>query len=118
MELNYLIRIAVLVCQGKWWCMTVNDSQKEDENLNVAEIVDEVYIEVIMTQGCCCRSSHAHKQQIDDNEIKTFMPVVWGPVYSNNSDGTENQKGTVSALLHTDESAGLSRLAKQKRKTT
>ncbi|XP_044767959.1 zinc finger X-chromosomal protein-like isoform X2 [Neomonachus schauinslandi] len=35
---------------------------------------------------------------------------------SNNSDGIENRNGTASALLHIDESAGLSRLAKQKPK--
>lgn len=34
----------------------------------------------------------------------------------NNSDGIENRNGTASALLHIDESASLSRLAKQKTK--
>ncbi|XP_061309297.1 zinc finger X-chromosomal protein isoform X5 [Pezoporus occidentalis] len=58
----------------------------------------------------------AHEQQIDDTEIKTFMPIAWAAAYGNNNDGIESRNGTASALLHIDESAGLGRLAKQKPK--
>lgn len=49
--------------------MAVNDSQQEDEDLNVAEIADEVYYgSNCRRRECCCSSgSSCHtKQQIDD----------------------------------------------------
>uniref|UniRef100_A0A452U527 Zinc finger protein X-linked n=1 Tax=Ursus maritimus TaxID=29073 RepID=A0A452U527_URSMA len=99
---------SIRVPREKMVYMTVNDSQQEDEDLNVAEIADEVYMEVIVGEE--------DAQQIDDNEIKTFMPIAWAAAYGNNSDGIETRNGTASALLHIDESAGLGRLAKQKPK--
>ncbi|KAM8750156.1 zinc finger X-chromosomal protein-like [Rhynchonycteris naso] len=99
---------------------TVSDSQQEDEDLNVAEITDEVYMEVIVGDEdatvAAAAATAAHEQQIDDDEIKTFMPIAWAAAYGDNSDGIENRNGTASALLHIDESAGLSRLVKQKPK--
>lgn len=88
--------------------MTVNDSQHEDEDLSkqvaflweqefslsavqhsyfffnffflldVAEIADEVYMEVIVGEE---DAAAAHEQQIDDTEIKTFMPIAWAAAY-------------------------------------
>ncbi|XP_049623673.1 zinc finger X-chromosomal protein-like [Suncus etruscus] len=98
--------------------MTVNDSQQNDD-LNVTEIADEVYMEVIVGEedaSVAATATAVHEQQIEDNEIKTFMPVAWAAAYGNNSDGTENRNGTASALVHTDESPGLSVLTKQKPK--
>uniref|UniRef100_A0A2D4HG85 Transcriptional activator Zfx/Zfy domain-containing protein n=1 Tax=Micrurus lemniscatus lemniscatus TaxID=129467 RepID=A0A2D4HG85_MICLE len=92
--------------------MTVNDSQHDDEDLNVAEIADEVYMEVIVGEE---DAAATHEQQIDDSEIKSFMPIAWAAAYGNN-DAVENRNGTASALLHIDESSGLGRLAKQKPK--
>ncbi|XP_070145657.1 zinc finger Y-chromosomal protein isoform X3 [Ovis canadensis] len=100
--------------------MTVSDSQQEDEDLNVAEIADEVYMEVIVGEEdaavAAAAATTVHEQEMDDSEIKTFMPIAWAAAYGNNSDGIENRNGTASALLHIDESAGLGRLAKQKPK--
>ncbi|XP_073886531.1 zinc finger Y-chromosomal protein isoform X3 [Macaca fascicularis] len=99
--------------------MTVNDSQQEDEDLNVAEIADEVYMEVIVGEedaAVAAAAAAVHEQQIDEDEMKTFVPIAWAAAYGNNSDGIENRNGTASALLHVDESTGLGRLAKQKPK--
>nr|XP_035924296.1 zinc finger X-chromosomal protein isoform X4 [Halichoerus grypus] len=90
-----------------------------EDDLDVAEIADEVYMEVIVGEedaAAAAAAAAAHDQQIDDNEIKTFMPIAWAAAYGNNSDGIETRNGTASALLHIDESAGLGRLAKQKPK--
>ncbi|XP_036897860.1 zinc finger X-chromosomal protein-like isoform X3 [Sturnira hondurensis] len=87
-----------------------------EDDLAVAEISDEVYMEVIVGEEDAAVAA-VHEQQIDDSEMKTFMPVAWAAAYgNNNSDGIENYNGTASALLHIDESAGLGRLAKQKPK--
>ncbi|KAM6143958.1 zinc finger X-chromosomal protein isoform 7-T7 [Erethizon dorsatum] len=107
---------SIRVPREKMVYMTVNDSQQEDEDLNVAEIADEVYMEVIVGEEDAAAAAAAHEQQMDDSEIKTFMPIAWAAAYGNNSDGIENRNGTASALLHIDESAGLGRLAKQKPK--
>ncbi|XP_048652385.1 zinc finger X-chromosomal protein isoform X3 [Marmota marmota marmota] len=109
----------IRVPREKMVYMTVNDSQQEDEDLNVAEITDEVYMEVIVGEedaAVTAAAAAVHEQQIDDSEMKAFMPIAWAAAYGNNSDGIENRNGTASALLHIDESAGLSRLAKQKPK--
>ncbi|XP_032698217.1 zinc finger X-chromosomal protein isoform X3 [Lontra canadensis] len=90
-----------------------------EDDLDVAEIADEVYMEVIVGEedaAAAAAAAAAHEQQIDDSEIKTFMPIAWAAAYGNNSDGIETRNGTASALLHIDESAGLGRLAKQKPK--
>ncbi|XP_034856865.1 zinc finger X-chromosomal protein isoform X3 [Mirounga angustirostris] len=90
-----------------------------EDDLDVAEIADEVYMEVIVGEedaAAAAAAAAAHDQQIDDSEIKTFMPIAWAAAYGNNSDGIETRNGTASALLHIDESAGLGRLAKQKPK--
>uniref|UniRef100_A0A8D2GSW1 Zinc finger X-chromosomal protein-like n=1 Tax=Urocitellus parryii TaxID=9999 RepID=A0A8D2GSW1_UROPR len=110
---------SIRVPREKMVYMTVNDSQQEDEDLNVAEITDEVYMEVIVGEedaAVTAAAAAVHEQQIDDSEMKAFMPIAWAAAYGNNSDGIENRNGTASALLHIDESAGLSRLAKQKPK--
>nr|XP_060626099.1 zinc finger X-chromosomal protein isoform X1 [Anolis sagrei ordinatus] len=102
---------SVRIPREKMVYMAVNDSQHEDEELNVAEIADEVYMEVIVGEE---DAAAAHEQPIDDNEMKSFMPIAWAAAYGNNTDAVENRNGTASALLHIDESAGLGRLAKQK----
>ncbi|PNI14131.1 ZFY isoform 2 [Pan troglodytes] len=110
---------SIRVPREKMVYMTVNDSQQEDEDLNVAEIADEVYMEVIVGEedaAVAAAAAAVHEQQIDEDEMKTFVPIAWAAAYGNNSDGIENRNGTASALLHIDESAGLGRLAKQKPK--
>ncbi|KAK2494001.1 hypothetical protein MC885_004818 [Smutsia gigantea] len=116
LDQNNIVRVP----REKMVYMTVSESQQEDEDLNVAEIADEVYMEVIVGEEdaavAAAAAAAVHEQQMDESEIKTFMPIAWAAAYGNNSDGTENRNGTASALLHIDESAGLGRLAKQKPK--
>uniref|UniRef100_A0A8C9B7A8 C2H2-type domain-containing protein n=1 Tax=Prolemur simus TaxID=1328070 RepID=A0A8C9B7A8_PROSS len=110
---------SIRVPREKMVYMTVNDSHFIF--LDVAEIADEVYMEVIVGEedaavAAAAAAAAVHEQQSDDDEMKTFMPIAWAAAYGNNSDGIENRNGTASALLHIDESAGLGRLAKQKPK--
>ncbi|XP_064413298.1 zinc finger X-chromosomal protein [Latimeria chalumnae] len=100
------------VSREKMVYMTVNDSQQEDEELNVTDIADEVYMEVIVGEE---EAAVAHEQQIDDTDIsKTFMPIAWAAAYG--TDGIENRNGTASALLHIDESASIEKLTKPRPK--
>ena len=51
---------------------------------DVAEIADEVYMEVIVGEedaAAAAAAAAAHEQQMDDNEIKTFMPIAWAAAY-------------------------------------
>ncbi|XP_030058241.1 zinc finger X-chromosomal protein isoform X2 [Microcaecilia unicolor] len=94
--------------------MTVNDCQHDDEGLNVAEIADEVYMEVIVGEE---DATVTHQQQIEGNELnKTCIPIAWAAAYGNSADGIESRNGTASALLQIDDSDRLERLAKQKTK--
>ncbi|XP_028378179.1 zinc finger X-chromosomal protein isoform X3 [Phyllostomus discolor] len=75
----------IRVPREKMVYMTVNDSQQEDEDLNVAEIADEVYMEVIVGEedaAAAAAAAAAHEQQIDDSEMKTFMPIAWAAAYA------------------------------------
>uniref|UniRef100_A0A8C5W3C4 Zinc finger protein X-linked n=1 Tax=Microcebus murinus TaxID=30608 RepID=A0A8C5W3C4_MICMU len=76
---------SIRVPREKMVYMTVNDSQQEDEDLNVAEIADEVYMEVIVGEedaAAAAAAAAVHEQQMDDNEIKTFMPIAWAAAYA------------------------------------
>lgn len=46
--------------------------------LDVAEIADEVYMEVIVGEE---DAAATHEQQMDDSEIKSFMPIAWAAAY-------------------------------------
>ncbi|CAO2618056.1 Zinc finger Y-chromosomal protein 1 [Lemmus lemmus] len=57
------------------------------------------------------------KQQMDDSEMKSpFLPIAWTAACGNNSDETENQSVTASAVLHLDESGDLDTLPTRKPK--
>uniref|UniRef100_A0A5F9DSN0 Zinc finger protein X-linked n=1 Tax=Oryctolagus cuniculus TaxID=9986 RepID=A0A5F9DSN0_RABIT len=74
---------SIRVPREKMVYMTVNDSQQEDEDLNVAEIADEVYMEVIVgEEDAAAAAAAVHEQQMDDSEIKTFMPIAWAAAYA------------------------------------
>ncbi|XP_053523170.1 zinc finger X-chromosomal protein-like isoform X4 [Artibeus jamaicensis] len=76
---------SIRVPREKMVYMTVSDSQQEDEDLTVAEITDEVYMEVIVGEedaAVAAAAAAVHEQQIDDNEMKTFMPIAWAAAYA------------------------------------
>ncbi|XP_035145828.1 zinc finger Y-chromosomal protein isoform X5 [Callithrix jacchus] len=76
---------SVRVPREKMVYMTVNDSQQEDEDLNVAEIADEVYMEVIVGEEdapATVAAAAMHEQQIDEDEMKTFVPIAWAAAYA------------------------------------
>lgn len=54
-------------------------------HLDVAEIADEVYMEVIVGEEdaavAAAAAAAVHEQQMDDSEIKTFMPIAWAAAY-------------------------------------
>ncbi|XP_043927767.1 zinc finger X-chromosomal protein [Protopterus annectens] len=67
------------VSREKMVYMTVNDSQNE-EDLSVAEIADQVYMEVIVGEE---DASVNREQQLDDSDLnKTFMPIAWAAAYA------------------------------------
>nr|XP_020759313.1 zinc finger Y-chromosomal protein isoform X3 [Odocoileus virginianus texanus] len=76
---------SIRVPREKMVYMTVSDSQQEDEDLNVAEIADEVYMEVIVGEEDAVAAAAAatvHEQEMDDSEMKTFMPIAWAAAYA------------------------------------
>ncbi|XP_016074952.1 PREDICTED: zinc finger X-chromosomal protein-like isoform X2 [Miniopterus natalensis] len=78
---------SIRVPREKMVYMTVNDSKQEEDDLNVAEISDEVYMEVIVGEedaavAAAAAAAAVHEQQIGDNEIKTFMPIAWAAAYA------------------------------------
>ncbi|OWJ99034.1 ZFY [Cervus elaphus hippelaphus] len=77
---------SIRVPREKMVYMTVSDSQQEDEDLNVAEIADEVYMEVIVGEEdaavAAAAAATVHEQEMDDNEMKTFMPIAWAAAYA------------------------------------
>ncbi|XP_039694365.1 zinc finger Y-chromosomal protein-like isoform X3 [Pteropus medius] len=75
---------SIHVPREKMVYMTVSDSQQEDEDLNVAEIADEVYMEVIVgeEESAVATAAATVHETADDNEIKTFMPIAWAAAYA------------------------------------
>ncbi|MGH0138971.1 UNVERIFIED_CONTAM: hypothetical protein FKN15_000212 [Acipenser sinensis] len=60
--------------------MAVKDSSREDEDINCAEIADEVYMEVIVGEE---EAPSIQESQMDDSNInKTFVPVAWAAAYA------------------------------------
>ena len=52
---------------------------------DVSEIADEVYMEVIVGEEDAAVAATAaatvHEQEMDDSEMKTFMPIAWAAAY-------------------------------------
>ncbi|XP_034759718.1 zinc finger protein 711-like [Acipenser ruthenus] len=93
--------------------MAVKDSSQEDEDINCAEIADEVYMEVIVGEE---EAPSIQESQMDDSNInKTFVPVAWAAAYGNNLDTRlENKNGTATQYLQISDSNSTSRVLKQK----
>ncbi|MGH0143957.1 UNVERIFIED_CONTAM: hypothetical protein FKN15_023551 [Acipenser sinensis] len=93
--------------------MAVKDSSQEDEDINCAEIADEVYMEVIVGEE---EAPSIQESQMDDSNInKTFVPVAWAAAYGNNLDTRlENKNGAATQYLQISDSNSTSRVLKQK----
>ncbi|XP_066555272.1 zinc finger X-chromosomal protein isoform X2 [Amia ocellicauda] len=85
-----------------------------EDDLDVAEMADEVYMEVVVGG----EEAVAHERQFDNTVLsKDFMPVAWAAAYGNDeSEGCENRNGAASALLHIDDSVSPAKVTKQKTK--
>ncbi|XP_039621872.1 zinc finger protein 711 isoform X2 [Polypterus senegalus] len=60
--------------------MAVKDSSQEDEDINCAEIADEVYMEVIVGEE---EAPAIQDSQMEDATVnKTFVPVAWAAAYA------------------------------------
>uniref|UniRef100_A0A8C1YTZ3 Zinc finger X-chromosomal protein-like n=1 Tax=Cyprinus carpio TaxID=7962 RepID=A0A8C1YTZ3_CYPCA len=86
----------------------------EEEDLDVAKITDEVYMEVVVGG-----EDPGNVQRTIDNASlsRDFMPVAWAAAYSGEeSESGENRNGAASALLHVGESDMIERLGRQRSK--
>ncbi|KAM7315921.1 hypothetical protein ACRRTK_025079 [Alexandromys fortis] len=112
---------SIHVPKDKMVHMTVNDPEQEDKDYNVAEITNEVYMEVIVgddyTGGTAAATAVHEQQQMDGSDMKSdFLPSASTAAYGNNSDETENRNVTASTVLHLDEPRDLDTLPKRKPK--
>ncbi|KAM8964967.1 zinc finger protein 711 isoform 1-T1 [Sarcophilus harrisii] len=96
--------------------MAVKDPSREGEDLNCAEIADEVYMEVIV--GDEETPPVLPETQLEDSDVnKTFVPVVWAAAYGNNVDTRlENKDGTSGQFLQICDSVNTNKALKQKSK--
>ncbi|XP_048884339.1 zinc finger protein 711 [Brienomyrus brachyistius] len=95
--------------------MAVKGTGQEDEDMNCAEMADEVYMEVIVGEE---EAPAVQESQLDDPAVnKTFVPVAWAAAYGNNLEARlENKNGTAPQYLQISDSISSSRALKQKMK--
>ncbi|XP_077100622.1 zinc finger Y-chromosomal protein 1 isoform X1 [Siphateles boraxobius] len=94
--------------------MSMDEANQSQDDINVAKITDEVYMEVVVGG-----EDPGNAQRTLDNASlsKDFMPVAWAAAYSGEeSESCENRNGAASALLHVDESDVIERLSRQRSK--
>ncbi|KAL1248744.1 hypothetical protein QQF64_022062 [Cirrhinus molitorella] len=94
--------------------MTMDEANQNQDDINVAKITDEVYMEVVVGGEDPGNAQRA----IDSASLsKDFMPVAWAAAYGGEeSESCENRNGAASALLHVDESEMVERLSRQRSK--
>ncbi|XP_056664944.1 zinc finger protein 711 isoform X9 [Monodelphis domestica] len=110
--------------------MAVKDSSHEGEDINCADIADEVYMEVIVGDE---EAPALPEAQVEDSGVnKTFVPVAWAAAYGdeslpqryedceasgNNLDTRlENKDGTPAQYLQICDSVNTNKALKQKSK--
>uniref|UniRef100_A0A8C1JFJ0 Zinc finger protein X-linked n=1 Tax=Cyprinus carpio TaxID=7962 RepID=A0A8C1JFJ0_CYPCA len=94
--------------------MSMGEASQNQNDINVAKITDEVYMEVVVGG-----EDPGNVQRTIDNASlsRDFMPVAWAAAYSGEeSESGENRNGAASALLHVDESDMIERLGRQRSK--
>ncbi|KAG2457226.1 ZFX protein, partial [Polypterus senegalus] len=101
------------ICREKMVYMTVGEPQQDDE-LNVSEIADQVYMEVVVGGEEAVVQERQHDAAVLN---KGYIPVAWAAAYGHEDIKTvENGNGAASVLLHIDESDDGEKLLKQKAK--
>ncbi|KTF95755.1 hypothetical protein cypCar_00010836 [Cyprinus carpio] len=94
--------------------MSMDEANQNQDDINVAKITDEVYMEVVVGG----EDPGSAQRTLDSASLsKDFMPVAWAAAYSGEeSESCENRNGAASALLHVDEPEMIERLSRQRSK--
>uniref|UniRef100_A0A8C1ZK41 Zinc finger protein X-linked n=1 Tax=Cyprinus carpio TaxID=7962 RepID=A0A8C1ZK41_CYPCA len=94
--------------------MSMDEANQNQDDINVAKITDEVYMEVVVGG----EDPGSAQRTLDSASLsKDFMPVAWAAAYSGEeSESCENRNGAASALLHVDEPEMIERLSRQRNK--
>uniref|UniRef100_A0A3B1KB71 Zinc finger protein X-linked n=1 Tax=Astyanax mexicanus TaxID=7994 RepID=A0A3B1KB71_ASTMX len=94
--------------------MSMGEANQNQDDINVAKITDEVYMEVVV-EG----EDPANAQRSFDNTSlnKDFMPVAWAAAYGGEeAENCENRNGAASAVLHIEDSVLIEKLNRQRSK--
>ncbi|XP_023689912.1 zinc finger protein 711-like isoform X1 [Paramormyrops kingsleyae] len=94
--------------------MAVRDTSQGDEELNSAEITDEVYMEVIVGE----EDAPVIKEALEEPPVnKTFVPVAWAAAYGNSLEPRlENKNRPATQYLQICDSLSTGRALKQRTK--
>uniref|UniRef100_A0A8C8EHZ7 C2H2-type domain-containing protein n=1 Tax=Oncorhynchus tshawytscha TaxID=74940 RepID=A0A8C8EHZ7_ONCTS len=91
--------------------MAVKDHAQSEEDINVSDVAEQVYMEVIVGEE---DASAVQENQLDDSpNSKMLVPVSWAAAYDNNSVDTVRNGGT-RPYLQIRDGQGTNRALKQK----
>ncbi|XP_035621183.1 zinc finger protein 711-like isoform X2 [Oncorhynchus keta] len=91
--------------------MAVKDHAQSEEDINVSDMAEQVYMEVIVGEE---DTSAVQENQLDDSpNSKMLVPVSWAAAYDNNSVDTVRNGGT-RPYLQIRDGQGTNRALKQK----
>ncbi|XP_064811342.1 zinc finger protein 711-like isoform X1 [Oncorhynchus masou masou] len=91
--------------------MAVKDHAQSEEDINVSDMAEQVYMEVIVGED---ETSAVQENQLDDSpNSKMLVPVSWPAAYDNNSVDTVRNGGT-RPYLQIRDGQGTNRALKQK----
>ncbi|XP_031653012.1 zinc finger protein 711-like isoform X2 [Oncorhynchus kisutch] len=91
--------------------MAVKDHAQSEEDINVSDMAEQVYMEVIVGEE---ETSAVQENQLDDSpNSKMLVPVSWAAAYDNNSVDTVRNGGT-RPYLQIRDGQGTNRALKQK----
>ncbi|MCJ8733903.1 hypothetical protein PDJAM_G00229060 [Pangasius djambal] len=93
--------------------MAVKDTSQGQEDMNVSEMTDQVYMEVIVGED---EPPAIQEAQLEDSPSnKTFVPVAWAAAYGNNLEShLESKHGATTPYLQISDSISTSRALKQR----
>ncbi|XP_019901652.1 zinc finger protein 711 isoform X1 [Esox lucius] len=98
-------------CRGeKMVYMAVKDHAQSEEDINVSDMAEQVYMEVVVGEE---EASAVQEAQLEDSpNSKMFVPVSWAAAYGNSLDTVKN--GAPRPYLQNRDGAGTNRALKQK----